>query len=101
MKDDMPLIRSRDKILITMNGVKFLMEDALMEVPCRATPGLLTEKFGSNGESSENEKLFHHNRVAIEEVASRKYDAGEIEHCADPKVIVTAIDMASPLSRKM
>ena len=97
----MPLARSRDKILMTMNGVKFLMEDARTEVPCRATPELLAEKFGSNGESAENERLFRLNRGAIEEAASRKYDAGEIERYEDPKIIVTATDMASPLSRKM
>ncbi len=97
----MPLKRSRDQILITMNGVNFLMEDAGTEVPCTATPELLAEKFGSNGEPEEHERVFRLNRAAIEKAASMKYDAGEIERCADPKVIVTAIDMASPLSRKM
>jgi uncharacterized protein DUF1488 len=97
----MPLTRSREKILLTMNGIKFLMEDGQTEIPCRATPDLLTETFGSNGEPADNERVFRLNRSAIEEAASRKYDAGEIEPRPDPKVIVTATDMASPLSRKM
>ena len=97
----MPLKRCREQILTTMNGVKFLMGDGQTEVPCRATPELLMDKFGSNGESAENERLFRLHRVAIEDAASTKYDAGGIERCVDPKVIVTAIDMASPLSRKM
>lgn len=97
----MPLTRSRDETLTTMNGVKFLMEDGQTEVPCTATPELLAEKFGSNGEPEENEKAFRLNRAAIEEAASNKYDAGEIESRIDPKIVVTTTDMASPLSRKM
>jgi len=98
----MPLIRKRDRILVTMRGVNFLMEnDAHTEVHCTATSELLAEKFGSNGGSFENESAFRLNRVAIEGAASRKYDAGEIERTVDPKVVVTATDMASPLSRKM
>jgi hypothetical protein len=101
MEDTMPLTRSREKILTTMNGVKFLMADGRTEVPCTATPELLGEKFGSNGEPSENEKAFQLNRAAIEQAASDKYDAGKIESRIDPKILVTATDMASPLSQKM
>ena len=97
----MPLTRSREKILTTMNGVKFWMEDGQTEVPCRATPELLAEKFESTGEPEAKEKACRLNRVAIEEAASNKYDAGDIEPRVDPKIIVTAADMASPLSRKM
>ena len=101
MEDVMPLTRSRENTLSTMNGVKFLMEDGGTEVPCTAAPELLAERFGSNGQPEENEKAFRLNRVAIEEAASNKYDAGKIEPRIDPKIIVTAADMASPLSRKM
>ena len=97
----MPLTRSREKTLTTMNGVKFLMQDGQTEVPCRATPELLVEKFGSNGELSENERIFQLNRHAIERAASTKYDAGKVEPRVDPKIVVTAADMASPLSQKM
>ena len=97
----MPLMRGRETIMMTMNGIKFLMADGSTEVPCRATPELLAERFGSNGEPEDNERVFLLRRDEIEEVASRKYDAGEIEPRVDPKVIVTATDMASPLSRKM
>jgi hypothetical protein len=97
----MPLKRGREDILITMNGAKFLMRDGETEVPCRAASELLADKFGSTGESADNDRVFRLNRVAIEEAASGKYDAGEIEPSDDPKVIVTATDMASPLSRKL
>ena len=97
----MPLRRSKEQILSTMNGVKFLMADGPTEVPCRATPELLADRFGSNGEYNGDEEVFRLHRLAIEQAASDKYDAGEIEPHIDPKVIVTASDMASPLSRKM
>jgi uncharacterized protein DUF1488 len=97
----MPLTRSKEQILITMNGVKFLMADGATEVPCRATRELLEDRFGSNGDQAENEKAFLEHRAAIEQVASDKYDAGQIEPHVDPKIEVTAWDMASPLSRKM
>jgi uncharacterized protein DUF1488 len=97
----MPLTRSKEQILITMNGVKFLMADGATEVPCRATRELLEDRFGSNGDQAENEKAFLVHRAAIEQVASDKYDAGQIEPHVDPKIEVTAWDMASPLSRKM
>jgi hypothetical protein len=97
----MPLRRSREDILVTMNGVRFLMRDGETEVTCRAASELLAERFGSNGEPNDNERVFLVNRVAIEQAASRKYDAGEIEPRMDPRVVVTATDMASPLSRKL
>jgi Protein of unknown function (DUF1488) len=96
----MPLKRSKEQILTTMNGVKFLMEDGLTEVPCRATRELLGDRFGSNGDQAEDEKAFRLNRVAIEQAASDKYDAGQVEPYVDPKIVVTGWDMASPLSRK-
>jgi hypothetical protein len=101
MEKTMPLTRRKEQILITMNGVKFLMGDGATEVPCRASRELLEDRFGSNGNQAEDEKAFHLNRAAIEQAASDKYDAGQIEPHADPKVVVTAWDMASPLSRKM
>jgi Protein of unknown function (DUF1488) len=97
----MPLTRSKEQILVTMNGVKFLMADGATEVPCRATQELLQDRYGSNGDQAEDEKAFLLNRVAIEQAASDKYDAGQVEPYVDPKIIVTGWDMASPLSRKM
>ena len=97
----MPLRRSKDEILITMNGVKFLMKDGSTEIPCRATPELLSGRFGSQGDPDGNEKAFRSHRSAIEQAASDKYDAGELESAIDPKIVVAEIDMASPLSRKM
>jgi hypothetical protein len=97
----MPLRRSKEQILNTMNGVAFLMEDGAAEVPCRATPELLADRFGSNGKPEDDEEVFLRHRLAIEQAASDKYDAGGIEPDTDPKVIVNANDMASPLSRKM
>jgi hypothetical protein len=47
---------------------------------------------------SENPGAGH--RGAIEQAASAKFDEGDIEPNVDPKIVVTARDMASPLSRK-
>jgi len=77
------------------------MADGATEVPCRAARELLEDRFGSNGEQAEDEKAFRLNRSAIERAASDKYDAGQVEPNVDPKIVVTAWDMASPLSRKM
>jgi hypothetical protein len=97
----MPLKRSRDKILVTIDGVEFLMADQSTEVPCRAECGLLCDRFGSSGDSHGNEKAFRLNREYIEGAASNKYDAGKIEPRAPWKIIVSAADIASPLSQKM
>jgi hypothetical protein len=97
----MPLTRSKEQILVTMNGVRFLMADGATEVPCRAARELLEDRFGSNGDPAEDEKAFRMHRIAIEQAASDKYDAGQVEPHVDPKIEVTAWDMASPLSRKM
>jgi len=96
----MPLSRSRDQILVTMNGVKFLMQDGDTEVPCRATRELLAERFDSKGDQ-DDEAAFRRHRAVIEQAASAKYDAGETEDRIDPKIIVTGYDLASPLSRKL
>jgi hypothetical protein len=97
----MPLTRSKEEILVTMNGVKFLMADGATEVPCRASRELLEDRFGSNGDQAVDEKVFREHRSAIEQAASDKYDSGQVEPHIDPKIEVTAWDMASPLSRKM
>jgi hypothetical protein len=96
----MPLSRAREEILMTMNGVKFLMKDREMEVPCRATPDLLADRFDSGDTPNEQEQAFLLHRCAIEQAASAKFDEGNIEPNVDPKVVITARDMASPLSRK-
>jgi hypothetical protein len=97
----MPLMRCTEQILITMKGVKFLMTDGSNEVACTATHELLEDRFGSNGERDGDEKAFRGNRAAIEQAASDKYDSGQIEARIDPKIIVSAFDMASHLSRKL
>ncbi len=97
----MPLSRAREEILTTMSGVKFLMKDKEeMEVPCRATLDLLAERFDSGATPDRHEQTFLLHRDAIEQAASAKFDEGNIELHVDPKVVITANDMASPLSRK-
>ena len=97
----MPLSRAREEILTTMNGVKFLMKDKEeMEVPCRATLDLLTDRFDSGDTPNGQEQAFLLHRCAIEQAASAKFDEGDIEPHVDPKVVIAANDMASPLSRK-
>lgn len=96
----MPLSRAREEILTTMNGVKFLMQDKGMEVPCRATLDLLAGRFDSGPTPNGHEQAFLFHRDAIERAASTTFDEGNIEPHLDPKVVITARDMASPLSRK-
>jgi hypothetical protein len=100
MEEGMPLKRARSDIIVTTEGVEFLMNDEATEVPCRAERDLLREKFGSSGDDGD-ENAFRLNRELIERAASEKYDAGNIEAGAPSTVIVSAFDMASPLSRKM
>ena len=98
----MPLTRSKEDILIAMNGVRFLMEDEnLTEVPCEATIYLLKDRFESDGSNEGNEKAFRQNREAIEQAASDKFDAGRVESRSDTRIILTTADMASPLSLKI
>ena len=96
----MPLSRAREEILTTMNGVKFLMQDKGMEVPCRATLDLLAGRFDSGATPNGHEQAFLPHREAIEQAASAKFDEGTIEPHVDPKIVITARDLASPLSRK-
>ena len=97
----MPLSRAKEEILTTMNGVKFLMKDGEMEVPCRATPDLLADRFDSPATPDGHEQTFRLHRGAIEQAASDKFDEGNIEPHIDPKVVITVSDMASSLSRKL
>jgi hypothetical protein len=71
-----------------------------MEVPCRATLDLLADRFDSGATPNGHEQAFRLHRGAIEQAASDKFDEGNIEPHVDPKIVVTARDMASPLSRK-
>jgi hypothetical protein len=96
MEAVMPLRRGREKILTTANGAEFLMEDSGMEVPCEATRELLAGRFDSKGTPPAQRQTFLLHRVAIERAASAKYDASGINR----RIVVTAKDMASPLSRK-
>src|SRR4051794_37813368 len=101
METAMPLIRAREQVLTTMNGVNFLMKNREMEVPCRATLDLLADRFDSGTTPHEQEQAFLRHRVAMEQAASAKFDEGNIEPPLDPKVVVSAQDMASSLSRKL
>jgi hypothetical protein len=96
----MPLTRSKEEILVTMMGVKFLMHDGKTEVACRASRELLRHRFGSSDRHSDGE-MFKIHRGAIEKVASDKFDAGMLEPPPDARVVITETDMASPLSRKV
>jgi hypothetical protein len=97
----MPLKRGKDKVLISMDGVTFLMVDGGTEVPCRVSEELLRGKFGSNGERGGNDAAFRLNREPIEQAASDKYDAGELAWHSDARVILVVADMASSLSKKV
>jgi hypothetical protein len=96
----MPLVRSRQELVSTVNGVEFLMHDGLKEVACRATLDLLRNRFGSQGQT-DDERMFVRNRSAIENAASTKYHVGDTEIDADPEILVAESDMASPLSQKL
>jgi hypothetical protein len=97
----MPLKRSNEKHLISMDGVEFLMSDGDTEVSCRVSQELLRDKFGSTGDRGGDEAAFRLNREAIERAASDKYDAGHLAPHGDARVSVIAADMASSLSKKM
>jgi hypothetical protein len=96
----MPLSRGREEILTTVSGVEFLMEDGGMEVSCEATLELLAGRYDSKGTPHGLEHAFLFHRIAIEQAASAKYDAGDIDLDIDRGLVVTARDLASPLSRK-
>jgi len=96
----MPLSRGREQILTTAYGVEFLMENGGMEVSCEATLELLAGRFDSQGTPLAQQEAFLLHRIAIEQAASAKYDAGGSELNIDRGIVVTAKDMASPLSRK-
>ena len=76
------------------------MQDGGLEVPCEATPELLAGRFDSEGTPLSQQQAFLFHRIAIEQAASAKYDAGETDSAIDRTIVVTARDMASPLSRK-
>jgi len=76
------------------------MQDGGLEVPCEATPELLAGRFDSEGTPLSQQQAFLFHRTAIEQAASAKYDAGETDSAIDRTIVVTARDMASPLSRK-
>jgi len=96
----MPLVRRRQEFVSTVNGVEFLMHDGVREVACRAALELLRNRFGSQDRAGD-EQAFACNRDAIERIANDKYHAGKTETGADPEIVVTESDMASPLSQKL
>lgn len=83
-----------------MLGVKFLMQDGDVEVPCRADRDLLRNRFQSVDRASDL-AVFELHRNEIERAASEKYDSGKLEPFTDAKVIVQWQDLVSPLGMKM
>jgi hypothetical protein len=96
----MSLTRRKLEFAGTVNGVEFLMHDGARDIACRASLELLRNRFGSQ-DGAGDANAFSSNRDAIEDVARIKYQAGQTEPGADPEVIVTESDMASPLSQKL
>lgn len=83
-----------------MLGVKFLMVDGDTEVACRADRQLLRNYFGSIDRNSDADAFKLH-QAEIEQAASNKYDAGELEPATDASVVVQEADMKSSFSKKM
>lgn len=83
-----------------MLGVKFLMQDGDVEVPCRADRDLLRIRFQSVDRESDL-LAFETHRNEIERAASAKYDSGKFEPFTDAKIVVEWQDLVCPLGMKM
>jgi hypothetical protein len=69
----MPLTRARDNFLPGPDGIRFLMQDEQIEVPCRISYEVLSRLGGIVGLSEVGE-VFVIYRHRIERAASAKYD---------------------------
>jgi hypothetical protein len=69
----MPLTRARDNCVSGPDGVRFLMQDGSLEVPCRISHETLSG-FGVTVGLSEVGEIFLLYRGRIELTASAKYD---------------------------
>ena len=95
----MPLTRGYGDIVATMNGVRFVMLDGLVEIACRAESSMLREIYGSDGEGNGDVAAFRNYQSAIEKAASEKYDAGNTAN-GEVRIIIARDDVASHLSLK-
>ena len=75
----MPLERSKEEYLgPSLEGIRFQMRDGAKEVLCRISMEALTDRALATGLSEAG--VFEAYRHKIEQVASAKYDRGQIDH---------------------
>jgi Protein of unknown function (DUF1488) len=88
----MPLTRLNDEAFAEeLEGVSFgMMTDKGATVPCFVYHEALTDKARTAGQGGMLE-AFHEYRSEIEDIASAKYDAGNIE--IDGRVVVTSPEL--------
>jgi hypothetical protein len=86
----MPLTRARDNYTLSVDGIRFLMQDGPVAVICQI--GLETlSRFGSTVGLTQLTEIFDHGRATIERAASDKYD--RTSRRAYEVLIVTTADM--------
>ncbi len=88
----MPLKRARDECVSGIDGIRFLMRDGVIEVPCRISFQALVD-VGRTLDLTEPEEVFIAYREAIELAASIKYDRTPRRHYEI--VTLTAADVIS------
>jgi len=87
----MPLSRVNDSAFdAQLAGVYFGMWNGSMTVRCLVTHEALTDKAQGSGRA-ESLDVFHQYRFEIENLASAKYDAGQIK--SDGLVVVDSADL--------
>jgi hypothetical protein len=93
----MPLSRFQDAFSVTMIGVTFTMTSGNGTLLCRVTQGALHDRAVRDGtQSSGLGGLFEAYRTEIEDVASRKFDAGDVRPAMknSPRIMIVAADLA-------
>jgi Protein of unknown function (DUF1488) len=94
----MPLTRARDNYLPGPDGVRFLMQDGPLEVPCRISHETLSD-FGGTVGLNEVAEIFLLYRDRIDRAASAKYDrSSRREHDV---VTVTLDDLKRKIDRSV
>jgi hypothetical protein len=87
----MPLTRLSDSAFdAQLEGVYFGMWNGSISVRCLVTHEALTDKAQGSGQA-ESFDVFHEHRIEIENLASAKYDAGQIK--SDGLVVVDSADL--------
>ena len=87
----MPLTRLSDSAFdARLEGVYFGMWNGSIPVRCLVTHEALTDKAQGLGQA-ESFDVFHEYRIEIENLASAKYDAGQIK--SDGLVVVDSADL--------